>query len=85
MSTCENCIHFDICNEQADGNIVELMGKPCFRFAVKGELHAVEIILCPDCKHVYDGWDDFCCRLHKGLAKITHTSFCSYGERRADE
>lgn len=30
--TCENCIHYDICNEQADGNIVELMKEPCFRF-----------------------------------------------------
>ena len=30
--TCENCIHFDICNEQADGNIIELMKEPCFRF-----------------------------------------------------
>lgn len=33
--TCENCIHYDICNENADGNIVELMGKPCFRFKDK--------------------------------------------------
>lgn len=33
--TCENCIHYDICNEQADGNIVELMKEPCFRFKDK--------------------------------------------------
>lgn len=33
--TCENCIHFEICNEQADGNIVELMKEPCYRFRDK--------------------------------------------------
>lgn len=39
--TCENCIHYDICNESADGNIVELMGEPCFSF--------FELVYCEDC------------------------------------
>jgi indolepyruvate ferredoxin oxidoreductase alpha subunit len=43
--TCENCIHFDICNENADGNIVELMKEPCFRFVDKDSLVEVEKVL----------------------------------------
>lgn len=46
--TCEKCIHFDICNENADGNIVELMKEPCFRFKDKDSL--VEVVRCEKCK-----------------------------------
>ena len=45
--TCEQCIHYDICNEQADGNIVELMGNPCFRFMDKDSF--VEVGKCGGC------------------------------------
>lgn len=57
--SCENCIHYDICNEQADGNIVELMKEPCFRFkdrAILEKEHAKPVVyavgrgaLCPAC------------------------------------
>lgn len=38
----KQCIHYEICNENADGNIVELMGKPCFRF--------MELVRCNKCE-----------------------------------
>ena len=46
---------------------------------------AVEVVRCKDCKNLYDEPDDYCCIRHVGLVKITPDSFCSYGERRADE
>ena len=45
---------------------------------------AVSVVRCKDCKHLYDGMDDYCCTSHRGLVRICENSFCSYGERRAD-
>ena len=42
----------------------------------------VEVVRCKDCKWLYDEMDDYCCRSHRGLARICENSFCSYGERR---
>lgn len=80
--TCKNCIHYDICNEQADGNIVELMKEPCFRF--------MELVRCKDCKCVSDAVKDeygnahLLCTMLMGLP-VDPTDYCSYGERIADE
>ena len=43
---------------------------------------AVPVVRCRNCRHLYDGIDDYCCMNHKGLAKICENSFCSYGERK---
>ena len=43
---------------------------------------AVEVVRCKDCKWLYDEMDDYCCRSHRGLARICENSFCSYGERK---
>ena len=43
---------------------------------------AVEVVRCKDCKWLYDGMDDYCCRSHRGLVGICENSFCSYGERK---
>ena len=45
----------------------------------------VEVVRCRDCKWLYDEMDDYCCRSHRGLARICENSFCSYGERRAND
>lgn len=79
--TCENCIHFDICNEQADGNIVELMKEPCFRF--------MELVRCKDCKHYEQVasvfFDDIMCCTRQGSMNVlkTENDFCSWGEKRS--
>ena len=48
---------------------------------------AVEVVRCWECKWLYNGYDMYCCTKHTGLALIKPdgSSFCSYGERRADE
>lgn len=48
---------------------------------------AVKVVRCEDCKWLYDGEDMYCCTKHTGLARINSdgSSFCSYGERRADD
>ena len=43
---------------------------------------AVPVVRCKDCKWLYDEMDDYCCRSHRGLARICENSFCSYGERK---
>lgn len=43
---------------------------------------AVEVVRCKDCKWLYDEMGDYCCRSHRGLARICENSFCSYGERK---
>ena len=82
--TCEQCIHFDICNEQADGNIVELMKEPCFRFKDKDRL--VEVVRYKDCKHhnafnscFYHSADDGGTPIF-----VRDNDFCSYGERKTE-
>lgn len=74
--TCENCIHFDICNENADGNIVELMGKPCFRF--------MELVRCKDCKYYEENAEAITrfCRRQLEYLYAEPNGFCSYGERK---
>ena len=46
---------------------------------------ATPIVRCKDCKWLYDEMDDYCCRSHRGLARICENSFCSYGERKGDD
>lgn len=83
MNTCENCIHFDICNENADGNIVELMKEPCFRF--------MEIVRCEDCVYK-DSWYEteeygvafYICGC-SGMHIVEDNDFCSYGERKEND
>ena len=43
---------------------------------------AVPVVHCKDCKWLYDEMGDYCCRSHRGLARICENSFCSYGERK---
>ena len=43
---------------------------------------AVPVVRCKDCKWLYSEMDDYCCRSHRGLARICENSFCSYGERK---
>lgn len=43
---------------------------------------AVPVVRCKDCKWLYDEMDNYCCRSHRGLARICENSFCSYGERK---
>lgn len=45
----------------------------------------VPVVRCKDCKWLYDEMDDYCCRSHRGLARICENSFCSYGERKEDD
>ena len=40
--TCERCIHYDICNEHADGQLLELAQGVCFRFKDKDRLVEVK-------------------------------------------
>lgn len=46
---------------------------------------AVPVVRCKDCKWLYDGMGDYCCRSHRGLVRICENSFCSYGERKEDK
>ena len=59
--------------------------------AQTNENDASDIVRCKDCKH-YGCEQEPChgktvrfCKLHKGLALIHKETFCSYGERRADD
>ena len=54
-------------------------------FAEVPTADVVEVVRCRDCKWLYDEMDDYCCRSHRGLARICENSFCSYGERRAND
>jgi hypothetical protein len=83
--TCEQCIHYEICNENADGNIVELMVEPCFRF--KDKRRYKEVVYCYECIHrkewrnVMDGFD--VCKL-SGLIMVDDIDYCPYGERKTE-
>ena len=46
------------------------------------QLGYVPVVRCKDCKWLYDEMGDYCCRSHRGLARICENSFCSYGERK---
>lgn len=47
----------------------------------------VAVVRCKDCKWLCSGFDTYSCAKHTGLALIkpNGSSFCSYGERRADD
>ena len=46
---------------------------------------AVPVVRCKDCKWLYSGMDNYCCRSHRGLVRICENSFCSYGERKEEK
>ncbi len=77
--TCENCIHYEICNENAEGNIVELMKEPCFRFMDKDIIRhlfnrCAAITRCGMC---------FCCGYVKECT-AQRDVYGTDGERKAD-
>ena len=50
------------------------------------ECDYIQVVRCKDCKWFYVESDMCCCTKHTGLPLIKQdgSSFCSYGERRAD-
>lgn len=89
--TCERCIHYDICNEHADGQLLELAQGVCFRFK--------EVVQCKGCKK-YDietGWCNehssfidnrgvFCKPWESSDWKMfDEDDFCSKGERKDND
>ena len=48
----------------------------------EGQIDAVPVVRCKDCKWLYGVMDDYCCINHRGLVEICENSFCSYGERK---
>ena len=77
--TCERCIHYDICNEHADGLLLELAKDVCFRFKDKDSF--VSVVRCKDCDNLYFKDDYYCCANHRGLTVIKPDTYCPYGER----
>lgn len=47
-------------------------------------IDAVPVVRCKECRYLYDELNDYCCASHRGLARISENSFCSYGERRSE-
>lgn len=68
----------------SDAEVQEFIDWELFRGMVINfpAIDAVPVVRCKDCKWLYDEMDDYCCRSHRGLARICENSFCSYGERK---
>lgn len=83
MSTCKDCIHYDICNYHIDEETAMTI-EECGKFKNKADY--VEVVYCKNCKHEHT--DTFCqmwCRLHRkheGERLVEENHFCSYGERK---
>ena len=87
MTTCKDCLHYDICTFHITGNENER----CCHFKNKADV--VEVVRCKDCKHKVNFCGRIMCgrlmyRLSDGVGGLTATTsenFCSYGERKDDE
>ena len=68
----------------SDAEVQELNDWKLFRNMVDNSptVDVVPVVRCKDCKWLYSGMDDYCCRSHRGLVRICENSFCSYGERK---
>lgn len=96
MSTCKDCLHFEVCDRYTAPNETypEVGGCRCF----KNRADYVEVVFCKDCKHwerLYyrpfveprnDGRCKALWQFHDAERNITFEDhFCSYGERKESE
>ena len=84
MSTCKDCLHYDVCEALENGNGVKKVHPiQCGCFKPKADY--VEVVRCKDCVY-WDGrgYDGRCEPYHNGLIRdyTNYDDFCSYGERK---
>ena len=77
MTTCKDCLHYDICTFHITGNENER----CCHFKNKADV--VEVVRCKDCKYSFDNdsvlcWCDFWCNY------TALSDFCMHGERKEE-
>ena len=79
MSTCKDCIHYEICDIMADQyGIPKVPSSQCGFY--KNTTDVVEVVRCKDCKY-YCPYNNGYCTHGTGLMALDENQFCSYGER----
>lgn len=85
MSTCKDCLHYDVCDRFTAPNETypEVGGCRCF----KPKADYAPVVFCDECKHkeVLVPSTAIWCNKHKIYIKPQPTDFCSYGERNESE
>ena len=91
MSTCKDCLHYEVCKELRYGDISNCNSDGCGGL-FKPQADYVEVVRCGDCKHcelIYPIKAKskepeplyYCCSLE---CPTKPTDFCSYGERKIE-
>ena len=89
MSTCKDCLHFEVCKELRYGDISNCNSDDCGGF-FKPKADYVEVVRCEKCLY-----KDDCARqmvhttrdyvLEQNISTYNKVDFCSYGERKEDK
>ena len=87
MSTCKDCLHYEVCDRFTAPNETypEVGGCRCF----KNKADYAPVVRCKDCAYFYVEKQDedfpYFCLHHSGLMRTSPNCFCSYGERKESE
>ena len=96
MSTCKDCLHYDVCEALENGNGVKKV-HPIQCGCFKNKADYVKAVRCKDCVHATElnEYEKRCyiegcvaCRqIHQNSERtiMLPTDFCSYGERKESE
>ncbi|MEE1303118.1 MAG: hypothetical protein UHD64_10085 [Bacteroidales bacterium] len=85
MSTCKDCLHYEVCHFTFKGcELTEEEKKDCGFFKPKADY--VEVVRCKDCKYAkYLKLAGVLSCLYWNTHSTEENSFCSYGERKESE
>jgi hypothetical protein len=82
MATCNDCLHFIVCEALEQGNGIKKV-HPIQCGCFKDKANFVKVVMCKDCKHWGGITFGNICRRWTGLNVkncTKPTDFCSYGE-----
>ena len=85
MSTCKDCLHYEVCEALENGNGVKKVHPiQCGCFKPKADY--APVVFCDECKHkeVLVPSTAIWCNKHKIYIKPQPTDFCSYGEKESE-
>ena len=82
-TTCQKCIHYEICKTRIDFNeyALEMQKFKCPNF--KNNSDVVKVVRCKECKHfITDTFKRTMCNRTFTMFEMNENDFCSFGVRK---
>ena len=89
MSTCKNCLHYEMCKLKHRKYFAEETNAECLCKQFKPKADYAPVVRCKDCVYFYAEKQDedfpYFCLHHSGPMGTAPNHFCNYGKRKEEK